>query len=246
MEQRTGPIERRKVYELVAERLVEEISARRLKPGDALPAERQLSESYGVGRSSIREALRMLESQGLIRSVGHGAFEVADYGNPLNASLALLLAMQDGDLRELFEVRRILEVETAGLAAERRGEGDIERMRRAIEAMETGLDSQDRYISGDLEFHQAVVAATGNRIALHVMHAIRDVIRRALMSIYRIPGSPERSNEQHRQIFEAITAGDPDGARQRMREHLTRVQSEVDGSQEALVSGIHGEEGHRG
>jgi GntR family transcriptional repressor for pyruvate dehydrogenase complex len=242
VEQRAGPIERRKIYELVAERLIEDITARRLTPGDPLPAERALSESYGVGRSSVREALRMLESQGLIHSVGHGAFEVADYGNPLNASLALLLVMQDGDLQELFEVRMILEVETAGLAAERRDDSDVERMREAIEAMETGIGSRDRYISGDLEFHQAVVAATGNRIAVHVMHAIRDVIRRALMSIYQIPGSPERSNQQHRQIFEAILAGDPDGARQRMREHLMRVQSEVGGSREALASSV-GREG---
>lgn len=230
MEQAPGPIERRKVYELVAERLIEEISAQRLRPGDPLPAERSLSESYGVGRSSIREALRMLESQGLIRSVGSGAFAVAEHSNPLNASLALLLTMQDGDLGELFEVRRILEVETAGLAAERRGDADVERMRRALEAMEEGLGSQDRYITGDLEFHQAVVAATGNRIALHVMHAIRDVIRRALISIYQIPGSPERSNQQHRQVFEAILGRDADLARQRMREHLLRVQREVEAS----------------
>jgi GntR family transcriptional repressor for pyruvate dehydrogenase complex len=240
------PIERRKVYELVAERLIEEISARRLRPGDPLPAERSLSGSYGVGRSSIREALRMLESQGLIRSVGSGAFEVAEHSNPLNASLALLLTMQDGDLAELFEVRRILEVETAGLAAERRGEADVVRMQRALEAMEEGLDSRERYISGDLEFHQAVVAATGNRIALHVMHAIRDVIRRALMSIYQIPGSPERSNEQHRQIFEAIVTGDPDGARQRMREHLLRVQRESEGSRDSLVLDVGEGEGRGG
>jgi GntR family transcriptional repressor for pyruvate dehydrogenase complex len=188
----------------------------------------------------------MLESQGLIRSVGHGAFEVADYGNPLNASLALLVAMRDGDLEELFEVRKILEVETAGLAAERRGEQDIERMRQAIEAMETGLASRDRYISGDLEFHQAVVAATGNRIALDVMHAIRDVMRRALMSIYQIPGSPERSNEQHRQIFDAVTVGDPDGARQRMREHLVRVESDIRGAQQALMAGVQGGEERQG
>lgn len=236
MVQQLGPIERRKLYELVAERLIEDISARRLKPGDHLPAERQLAEILRVGRSSIREALRMLESRGLIQSVGHGTFAVAQYSNPLNASLALLVEMRDGDLRELFEVRKILEVETAGLAAQRRTEQDVERMRRAIEAMDVGIGSADRYIAGDLEFHQAVVAATGNRIAQHVMHAIRDVMRRALMSIYYIPGSPERSMEQHRQILEAVVAGRPDEARERMREHLLRVEGEIESSQLHLAS----------
>lgn len=245
MQQGSGPIERRNVYELVAERLIGDISARRLKPGDPLPSERQLSETYAVGRSSVREALRMVESQGLIKSVGHGAFVVAEYGNPLNASLALLVAMRDGDLRELFEVRKILEVETAGLAAERRSAEDVERMRAAIAAMDVGIASRDRYISGDLEFHQAVVAATGNRIAQHVMHAIRDVMRRALMSIYQIPGSPERSNEQHRRVFEAVVAGRSDDARQRMREHLLRVEGDIRESKTVIASTPGADEGGR-
>ena len=114
------PIERKKVYELIAERLVQEISDRRLTPGDELPRERELAEVYRVGRSSVREALRMLESKGLIASPGSGRLVVAEYANPLNHSLALLLEMHDGDLQELFEVRRILEVESAGLAALRR------------------------------------------------------------------------------------------------------------------------------
>jgi GntR family transcriptional repressor for pyruvate dehydrogenase complex len=225
-----GPIERRKVYELVAQRLVDDISARRLKPGDPIPAERQLTETLSVGRSSIREALRMLQSRGLIASAGHGTFVVAEYGNPLNASLALLMELGDGDLRQLFEVRKVLEVEMAGLAAARRSDEDIERMQGAIEAMDEGLASAERYIAGDLEFHQSVVAATGNRIARSMMHAIRDVMRRALLSIYQIPGSPERSMQEHRQILEAVIAGRPDEARALMRDHLVRVEGEIDPS----------------
>lgn len=229
-----APIERRKVYELVAERLLEDISARRLMPGEALPTERQLAETLAVGRSSVREALRMLESRGLIASVGYGAFVVSDYGNPLNESLALLVEMRDGTLRELFEVRKIIEVETAGLAAERRTDEDIERMRRAIEVMDRGMASPDRYIAGDLEFHQAVVAATGNNLARDVMIAIREVMRRALLSIYHIPGSPESSAKQHRQILEAVVEGRPDEARARMREHLLRVEADVQSAQSAV------------
>ncbi|MFL5796582.1 MAG: FadR/GntR family transcriptional regulator [Actinomycetota bacterium] len=221
------PILRRKLYELVAERVLEDVSSGRLKPGENLPPERILAEQYTVGRSSIREALRVLESRGVIESVGHGVFVAARNRNPLNQSLALLVATRDGDVRELYEVRKILEVETAGLAAERRTEEDMARMTSALEEMRRGMDSRDRYVGGDIRFHLAVVAASRNRMASHMMEAIRDVMRRALDSIYWIPGSPQRSAEQHAAILDAVAAGRPDEARSRMREHILRVESEI-------------------
>lgn len=221
------PIERRKVYELIAEHLQGQIVERLLKPGDPLPTERELSESYRVGRSSVREALRMLESKGLIRDTGNGAFAVAEYGNPLSHSLHLLLALEDTTLLELYEVRKILEVEAAGLAATRRTDDDLSRMAAAIDGMVAGLSAQDRYITADLQFHLAVAQATSNRIALRVMHAVRDLLHRALASIYHIPGSPERSIMQHRAILAAIAAQDPDAARQQMKEHLLRVEGDI-------------------
>src|ERR671937_783282 len=107
------PIERRKTYQLVAERLTEEISSRTLKPGDLLPPERELVSAFGVGRSSVREALRILESRGLIEGRGNGTFAVSTLRNPLNQGLHLLLAADEADAKELFEVRRILEGESA-------------------------------------------------------------------------------------------------------------------------------------
>lgn len=222
------PIERKKVYELVADRLVQEIRDRRLNPGDELPRERSLAEAYRVGRSSVREALRMLESKGLIASPGGGRLIVAEFANPLDQSLTLLLKMQDGDLKELFELRRILEVESAGLAAVRRRDGDLEAMRAGLEDMERGLASPERYVGGDVDFHMAVAAATHNRMATYMMQAIRGVLHRALLSVYHIPGSPERSLAQHRAILESIAAGRPEEARERMRQHLLRVEEEID------------------
>ena len=223
---RIEPIARRKVYELVADRLLQEITEHRLKPGDTLPPERVLAEAYAVGRSSVREALRILESKGLIVATGRSTFTVAGRANPLDQSLSLLMAMNGGDLWELFEVRRILEVEAAGLAAMRRTEADLAEMEAAIQEMVEGLGSQERYASGDLRFHLAVAQATHNRIASHMMQAIRAVLHRTLMWIYLVPGSPERSNADHRRIAEAIRARDADAARARMRGHLARVEAE--------------------
>jgi GntR family transcriptional regulator, transcriptional repressor for pyruvate dehydrogenase complex len=225
------PVERRKVYELIADQLVAEIAGRRLKPGDVLPPERELTQLYGAGRSSVREALRMLESRGLIESEGNGSFAVADYRNPLNTSLRLLLSLDEANMREIYELRRILECEAAALAAVRRTDGHLVQMDRAIDDMEQGLDSPDAdaelYIDADLRFHVAVAEATGNRLVLHSMQALRDLLRRALMTIFLIPQSPERSLEQHRAIRAAIVAGDPDRAREEMRAHLVRVESDV-------------------
>jgi DNA-binding FadR family transcriptional regulator len=224
-----APVARRKVYELIADQLVEQIGSRRLRPGDVLPPERELTQLYRAGRSSVREALRMLESKGLIQSLGNGSFAVAEFRNPLNHSFELLLSLEQVDLHDLYELRRMLECEAAALAAERRGEQHLDEMDAAIREMDAGLSEPggERYIEADLRFHLAVAEATGNRLVLHSMHAVREVIRRALMSIFRIPGSAVRSLEQHRAIRDAIAAGDPGRARVEMRAHLVRVENDV-------------------
>jgi GntR family transcriptional repressor for pyruvate dehydrogenase complex len=224
----TGPISRKKTYELVAERLVAEIGERRLRPGDTLPTERQLTQQYRVGRSSIREALRMLESQGLIESRGSGMFVVAEFRNPLNQSLSLLLSLDASNLRELYEMRMLIEGELAALAADRRTDADLGRMLSALQEMRDGLGSEQHYIDADVRFHLAIADATKNRLALHMMQALRELFHRALSPVYHIPGSPETSLGQHQQILDAIAAGRPQEARQRMHEHLVRVEGDIE------------------
>lgn len=198
-----------------------------LQVGDALPPERELTQTYGVGRSSVREALRTLESRGLIQSRGNGAFVVADVRNPLKKSLGLLLAAEEADLHDLFEVRRMLEGEAAALASMQRTDEHLERLDQAIDDMEAGLDSHDDYIAADLDFHLTIAEATGNRVIVHLMHAIRDQLQHALGTVYHIPGSPQRSLEQHRGITDAVARRLHDEARERMREHIARVETEI-------------------
>jgi GntR family transcriptional regulator, transcriptional repressor for pyruvate dehydrogenase complex len=223
-------IERRKTYELVAERLTAEISSRVLQPGDLLSPERELVESFGVGRSSVREALRMLESRGLIESRGNGTFAVAQLTNPLNHSLNLLLEADEADVTELFEIRRILEGESAALAAARRTRPQLDRMAEAIEGMVAGLPSEEGFINADLRFHLNIAEATRNRVAVHLMHAIRGLLQRALASSYHVSGSPERAIEMHRLILEAIRDRRPDLARERMQKHVESVERDIRGA----------------
>jgi GntR family transcriptional repressor for pyruvate dehydrogenase complex len=224
-----APIERRKVYELVAERLGEQIGAG-LAVGAPLPPERELAETYAVGRSSVREALRMLESRGLIESRGNGTFVAASPGSPLGRSLGLLIASDQGGARELFEVRRVLECEAAALAAVRRTNEQLKRLEQAIDEMEAALDSHDDYIAADIGFHLVIAQATGNRVIVHLMHAIRDQLLDLFGTVFHVPGGPQRSVDQHRQIASAISMHQPERARQLMHEHISRVERELDES----------------
>lgn len=221
-----APIEKRNTYELIADQLLSEIGTR-LRPGDPLPTERELTATFKVGRSSVREGLRMLESKGVIESVGNGSFVVSELRSPLNRSFALLLSLDEANLSELYELRRMLEGEAAALAAVRRSDEDLAAMALAIDDMAKGLDDRDTYAAADVRFHVAISAATGNRMALHAMHAIRELLERALEQVYGIPGSAARSLEQHRQILAAIEAGGARDARMRMRAHLARVEREI-------------------
>jgi GntR family transcriptional repressor for pyruvate dehydrogenase complex len=227
------PIARRKTYELVADRLTEEISSRVLQPGDLLPPERELVAAFRVGRSSIREALRILESRGLIESNGVGTFTVARLSNPLNQSLNLLLEAEEADVAELFEVRRILEGECAALAAARRKRRHLDQMAEALHAMEEGLSSERAFIDADLRFHMTVAEASGNRVAAHLMHAIRGLLQRALASVYHVAGSPERAIEMHQLILDDVRDRRPDAARARMHEHVESVERDLRGSGKA-------------
>ena len=96
------PIERRKLYDLIAEQLLSQISERRLRPGDPIPTERELTHLYRAGRSSVREALRMLESKGVIENRGNGTFVVSGYANPLNSSVQLLLSLDQATMLDVY------------------------------------------------------------------------------------------------------------------------------------------------
>ena len=226
------PIERRKVYELIADQLLAEISERRLRPGDVIPPERELTRLYRAGRSSVREALRMLESRGVIAPAGGGSFAVAGYANSLNSSLQLLLSLDQATMHDIYELRRILECEAAALAAGRHTASHLALMDEAIDEMTKGLEAAgveraELYIDGDLRFHLAIAEATRNGLIVHSMRAVRDVMRRALTSIFTIPESPERSHEQHRSIRAAIASGEAEHARQTMHDHLVRVEADM-------------------
>ncbi|NLG80480.1 MAG: FadR family transcriptional regulator [Firmicutes bacterium] len=212
--------------EVIANQLVELIREGKLKPGDRLLPEHQLSSYLRVGRSSVREALRLLESQGLISS-SRGGWVVSSNDVVVEKSLALAMTLDRISTDEIVEMRKIIETETAALAARRATEEDLAVMANAIEKMRAGLDSCEAYISADLEFHMAVVAASRNRGLATMMAAIRDMLRDALAGIYQVPDSAAKALHEHTEIYESIKAHDEQKAHEAMSQHLTRVGKEV-------------------
>ena len=225
------PVARRNTYQLVAEAIARAIAEGRLRPGDRLPSERDLSQTYSVGRSSTREAIRVLESQGLVQADGRGGFLVMDYGNLLRQALGLLVGLERVEISDLFEVRKTLEIETAGLAAVRRSALDLEAISAHLAEMEAGLDDPGRYNFADIGFHIDLASATGNLLTVRLMDAIRDAMSKTFAVAFHLPGNPELSLEEHRGISAAVVARDPDLARVRMRSHLERVEAETSGVQ---------------
>jgi GntR family transcriptional regulator, transcriptional repressor for pyruvate dehydrogenase complex len=203
----------------VAKWISAEILEGRLAPGARLPTEQELSAMFGVSRNVVREAVAHLRAEGIVRSrQGAGVF-VADLRPLPSLRLDRDELADPQEIRKLFELREILEIAAAGLAAERRTKEGLAGVTAAVRHLEQ--DSQS--IDADLEFHRAVAAATGNNF-IHVFltftsEHVRETIRAGRDALD--PKVNKRIQvEEHRAIYDAIVKRQPDKAREAMRQHL--------------------------
>lgn len=200
------------------------ISAEGLAPGTQLPSEKALCDRFGVSRAVIREAISRLKAEGCVRThQGLGAFVAAAPGQ---GSFRLLAepATSPDEAADVFELRYLVETDSAALAARRRGEEDLARLRAALEEMEAALAEGQDAGAGDDAFHVAIAAATGNpQLARFV-----DFMGRQF-SHSRAPtwnaegyrsGRAAQAQEEHRRLFAAIAAGDAAAARAAAEAHL--------------------------
>lgn len=209
-----------------------------LSPGDRLPPERELCVRLGVSRTVVREALNLLEARGLI-SIEHGRGAVVSGGDvgAVRDTLGLLLRVQPGTLRELLEMRRVLEVEIAGLAAGRATVQDIEEMGAQIEKMRESIDAPEGYVDADVEFHAAMARSVRNGVLLTMLDPIVDLLRASRRVSAARPGNARRALGEHEEILRRVEAGDAAGAREAMRGHLANTAKDIE---EALEEGAEG------
>jgi GntR family transcriptional repressor for pyruvate dehydrogenase complex len=207
----------------VAEMMLETILSNRLKVGDRLPSERELGEQFGVSRTVVREAVRALVAKGVIEvRSGSGLRVAAVDAAAVSESVRLYVRGGGIDFEKVHEVRRLLEVHIAGVAAERAAEDDVAALREVHDRMVRDADDVDAASLDDLEFHRRIALATHNELYLVLM----DSIGRALVDIRRAnlaSGSAPATLEQHARVLACIAAHDVDGARDAMATHLEAV-----------------------
>ena len=222
------PIKSTRIYEAIVRQVKAMIAEGRLKSGDQLPPERDLAEKFVVSRTSVREALRALESLGLIEiRPGEGTFVRGVSVESLIEPLAKLMFSQREAIGELFEARRLLEPSIAAFAALRATPHDVEEMARILEEQAKEVAASRTGLVQDAEFHSAIAAAAHNRAISRLVHGIMDLLTQSREESLSTPGRPNRSHESHRRILAAITSHDQDAARQAMLDHLLTVEALV-------------------
>jgi len=218
-----SPISRSNLSETVAKRLLQEIREKRLEPGTKLPSERDLMTALGVGRSSIREAINGLAMMGVIEvRHGQGAF-VTQAANGIAPSQTIARALARGVTRELFEARRLVEMETARRAAERRTDADLIEIKAAITDHATAVAADLPAVEPAVRFHIEVAEAAHNEVLAGFVGSFAQLLGERGPILEEIAGYREWEIEQHLSVLEPIEACDPELAAERMRGHLDAV-----------------------
>jgi DNA-binding FadR family transcriptional regulator len=222
-----SPIQRRKLYQDVLERLMRRIESGEIRPGDQLPPERELMEVYGVGRPAIREALQALERSGIVElSHGERARVVVPTASDLIAQIGSgarhLLQVQPDTLEHLKQARIFLEAGTARMAAERATPEDVVLLRRRIEEHRAAMPPNDGFLARDMAFHREIARISGNPIFPAIVEAIFQWASAYYQPMVRAPGVESLTLEEHSRLVDAIEAHDADAAEAALRAHLTR------------------------
>lgn len=190
-----------------------------LPPGYPLPGEIRLCTDLGVGRSTVREAMRALETLGLIRRTKRGTCVSERIDNFDNLPMGDMLALSD--VGEIQELRRILEVEVAGLAAQRATEANLRTMRCCIEGMTACRQDVGKVTSYDTQFHMELAKATQNKLLLQTLEAMRNKLYGYMSAAFAAaPDMRDRAIRFHSRLCNAVAARDSETARSVMREHL--------------------------
>lgn len=212
----------REAMNSIISKIKDYINFKNLEPDDKLPSERMLSEKFGVSRSSVREAIQRLEYYGILKSIPQSGTFVANIGViAMNGIIDDILELDDFNFKSLVETRILLELKTVRLAAIRRTEDDLKKIKAALQAYTTKVLNGEDAVQEDLLFHLAIAKASGNATINNLMLIITPEIitnfgkyhvcdeNQAVMGI-----------KEHTDIYEAIIAQNPQLAKQKMKEHF--------------------------
>lgn len=221
------PIKQEKISTKIAEQIKTLINNGDLKPGDALPPERELVKVFSVSRASLREALNTLAGMGFLEmSQKHRTIVKSLASGRITDPLHHLLREDIQTVFELIEVRKAIESWSAYHAAKRATADDIANLEKSVESMRTKIDQGISVVEDDANFHVAISEATHNKIQTHLMFSIYDILKESLGKYYESIQMQE-IYEQHCKLVEAIKKRDSVLASRRMHEHLDYVETSV-------------------
>ena len=220
-------IPRNRVYVEVARRL-EQFIVERMKPGDMLPPERELAESFRVSRSSIRDAIRRLELVGMVeprQGVGTMVRELStdNLVNPLTT----VLVQKRKHVVELLDVRKMLEPPLASRAASHASASDIAELEDILRRQDEKVRRSEAAIDEDSEFHYTIAMASDNSVVLKVLDVLMELLRETRERLLQVEGRPQKSLAGHRRILSAIKRHDALAAELAMRRHIEEVSEIV-------------------
>jgi GntR family transcriptional repressor for pyruvate dehydrogenase complex len=218
------PILRVDITAEIIDRIKTLLARGKLKPGDRLPPEREFAKLLGVGRPVLRQALKALATLGVLKSrIGHGTYVTTSTKALLAAPIDFIILMQATTLPELFEVRKTIEVELAGLAAERASDQDIALIGSIIENQSRNLSNPQGFLVEDLNFHNAIAGAVCNVLFKAILDSLRRLMVETRRKLLLTGDDLSNSLADHKAIFQAISNRRKEDAHHAMLRHLDRV-----------------------
>jgi GntR family transcriptional regulator, transcriptional repressor for pyruvate dehydrogenase complex len=222
-------IKPRKIYEEVAEVLIDMIKSGQLKSGDKLDSVQQLAENFQVGRSAVREALSALRAMGLVEMhQGEGTYVREFDSSMLSLPIYIAALMKKDDVKQLLEVRRILEVGAVEAAASRRTDEQLKEIKTALDQMHSASD-EELGEEADFRFHMAIAKASQNELLTGLMNNVSEMMVTTMREtrrlwLYSKKSTLDRLYQEHQNIYQAIEAKDGQKAQQLMLHHLHSVE----------------------
>ena len=211
----------------IATQLVELISLQKLNPGDRLPPERALAELLEVSRPSLREALHILQAQGLVQ-IKHGQGTFVQEPIVAQELRASMMSTTHG-LNELFNAREVLEVPASKWAAEKATKEDIRLLRATLNQIDTVTSISpidfDQLQILDAKFHLTIVEIAGNRFINQTLNVLQDVMKMSMETTLRLPGRSEKSRSEHNAILSAIESGNGEVASKLTMQHISGARA---------------------
>ena len=208
---------------LVAERIVQDALREGIGPGDALPLEKSMLLRYEIGRGTLREALRLLEFQGviLLKPGMHGGPVMQDPdASHLGSTLALLMQLKSAPLRTIAEVRTALEPMICRLAAERMSAQSLDELHGTIDRMRTDIDDERIFLEANKRFHEIIAWSSGNTLFGYLVASLFRIMDSAVTGIDYPWHRRTAVVHAHEQIYDALRSHDPQMSEVRMREHI--------------------------